>query len=140
MIRQGDVLLIPTKLPQKAKLKSVRTSHGLEETRGVQGDGAYKLLNEIQETAPAEDASAHSPSSSPVSSEGLRIAGERTGHAHELACDVYVQGEKEYAVLSTEATMTHQEHQHLKIPAGVYEVKIQREYVPVQRTVTGRWD
>lgn len=95
MIRQGDVLLIPTKLPQKAKLKS---------------------------------------------GEGLRIAGERTGHAHELACDVYVQGEKEYAVLSTEATMTHQEHQHLKIPAGVYEVKIQREYVPVQRTVIGRWD
>lgn len=72
--------------------------------------------------------------------EGLRIAGERTGHAHELACDVYVSGDREYAVLNQKSTMTHQEHKHLQIPAGIYEIRIQREYIPVQRTTSGRYD
>ena len=95
MIRQGDVLLIPAKLPEKAELQSV---------------------------------------------EGLRIAGERTGHSHELACNLYKLGDREFATLKKAEIMTHQEHAHLTIPAGVYEIRIQREYVPLQRSVGGRYD
>lgn len=72
--------------------------------------------------------------------EGLRVAGERTGHSHELACDIYTKKDKEFAVVEKESTMTHQEHKHLQIPAGVYEIRIQREYVPLQREVSGRYD
>ncbi len=72
--------------------------------------------------------------------EGVRIAGERTGHAHELACDVHIMGDREYAVLSKSAIMTHPEHKHLKIPPGVYEIRVQREFVPSRNTVSGRWD
>jgi hypothetical protein len=64
--------------------------------------------------------------------EELRIAGERTGHTHVLLAKVYrIQKEaivKTYAYLATMAVLTHQEHTHVPVPEGWWEVRQQREY------------
>jgi hypothetical protein len=72
--------------------------------------------------------------------------GEATGHAHVVSGSglELVEWERprrwaaperrRYLVVEAEATLVHQEHLPLVVPAGVYEVRRQREYRP-QRAV-----
>lgn len=94
MIRQGDVLLIPTPAPKSP-------------LRAIDGSGA------------------------PLA--GVRIEGERTGHAHELAGRVYDAGHRRLIFLERPTPLTHQEHRHVEVPAGWWEVRAQREFVPQSR-------
>jgi hypothetical protein len=67
---------------------------------------------------------------------GIRIAGERTGHAHELIGSVAVDGDREYVLGGN--TLTHQEHRHHVTEPVWYEVRLQREHVAQQQRQ--RWD
>jgi hypothetical protein len=109
---------------------------GRVDTRGQirQGD---VLLVPIDE--PAAPVRAVGPDGQPLA--GVRIAGERTGHAHELAGRVYDSGPGRRVVfLERPAALTHQEHRHVDVPAGWWEVLTQREYVPLERRTARRWD
>jgi len=64
---------------------------------------------------------------------GVRIAGERTGHAHELAGAVFDAPAGRFVRLDAPAPLTHPEHRHVTVPAGWWEVRVQREYVPAER-------
>ena len=64
--------------------------------------------------------------------------GEATGHAHvivddraELRREAFWNGRR-FVVVEEGATVAleHDEHDTLSVPAGVYEVRIQREYSP----------
>ncbi len=75
---------------------------------------------------------------------GVRVEGERTGHAHELAGRVYDHADgRRLLMLERPGTLTHQEHAHVEVPAGWWEIRQQREHVPEaapgQRTGR-RWD
>jgi hypothetical protein len=60
---------------------------------------------------------------------GLRVEGERTGHAHVLPGEVYETPERRRVVRLHEPTpITHEEHKHLVVPEGWWEVRIQREW------------
>lgn len=73
--------------------------------------------------------------------EGLRVEGERTGHFHHLPGQMFDVGENRRAILLREtATLTHQEHAHIEVPPGWWEVRLQREWVPSTRRQTRRWD
>ena len=62
--------------------------------------------------------------------------GEVTGHAHAISTldfevEAYEVAGKTYLRVQGEpATLKHEEHAHLQIPVGDYEVVIQREYTP----------
>lgn len=58
--------------------------------------------------------------------------GEVTGHHHTLtAGTVYgTLGGRQWVVLDEPTELQHQEHAPLVIPAGIHEVRIQREYSP----------
>jgi hypothetical protein len=61
--------------------------------------------------------------------------GEVTGHAHRLEKqsqgEVFAIGEQLFLdVLGDSATIVHEEHGPITLPHGLYEVRIQREYVP----------
>ncbi len=60
--------------------------------------------------------------------------GEVTGHRHRIShgnAELYERDGTLYLrVLSPEATLTHEEHQAVTIPAGNWMVRIQREYEP----------
>lgn len=72
--------------------------------------------------------------------------GEITGHHHDIIGDVQIfkqEGEHKGTLVgegnglltiqvNSEATLTHQEHDHLIIPKGTYEVVMQREYDVVE--------
>lgn len=71
----------------------------------------------------------------PVKREGELVLarGEATGHAHRLAEPsgrLFVLGGSRYLVLGEPGWLTHEEHATLELPAGRYEVRIQREYTP----------
>ena len=68
---------------------------------------------------------------------GVRIAGERTGHAHELAARVYDDGDRRVVFLERPEVLTHQEHRHIEVPAGWWEVRLQREHVPARGPAMG---
>lgn len=70
---------------------------------------------------------------------GLRVAGERTGHAHELPARIYEDDGRRLLFLERPTALTHQEHAHVEVPAGWWEVRTQREFTP-QRQTSGRWD
>jgi hypothetical protein len=71
---------------------------------------------------------------------GLRIAGERTGHAHELPGEVYeTRAGRRVIAVRKPTILTHQEHKHLLVPEGWWEVRIQREWIP-SRGPVGRFD
>jgi hypothetical protein len=80
--------------------------------------------------------------------QGLRVEGERTGHAHVLRARVYntvnpfaavaKQAPKRVLFLERPDTMTHQEHGHAPVEAGWWEPRIQREHVGAQQV--NRWD
>jgi hypothetical protein len=60
--------------------------------------------------------------------------GEVTGHSHRISegkAQLYEKGGTLYLqVLSDTATLTHEEHNAIKIPHGNWMVRIQREYEP----------
>lgn len=63
--------------------------------------------------------------------------GEITGHAHKLqdpaSGQVFSVGENMYLeVLADRATIVHEEHGPVTLPRGGYEIRIQREYSPVE--------
>lgn len=66
------------------------------------------------------------PNGRPLAS--LRIEG-RSGHAHVLPASVYEVGNRRLVFLDRPAALEHQEHRHVPIPAGWWEVSLQREYV-----------
>ena len=68
------------------------------------------------------------------------VAGDRTGHAHELAGHVYEVGARRGVLLERPEVLTHQEHRHIEVPASWWEVRTQREYVPIQRRSRRRYD
>ncbi len=68
---------------------------------------------------------------------GIRIAGERTGHAHQLVGAVAVAGEREFVKGGN--VLSHQEHEHIATAPQWYEVIVQREHVPA-RAPQPRWD
>lgn len=60
--------------------------------------------------------------------------GEVTGHSHRISQGEALLTERDgvlyLSVFSEDATLAHEEHHHLSIPYGSYEVRIQREYEP----------
>jgi len=60
--------------------------------------------------------------------------GELTGHAHRISAgtaELYTKGNVLYLrVLSTQATLSHEEHHDIQIPQGNWKIRIQREYEP----------
>lgn len=66
---------------------------------------------------------------------GIVLAeGEVTGHAHRLSANIgalFKYDKKTYLrVTKDRAALTHEEHGKIELPAGDYEVEIQREYKP----------
>lgn len=68
---------------------------------------------------------------------GIRIAGERTGHAHQLVGAVAVAGQREY--IRGGNVLSHEEHGHVATAPQWYEVRVQREHVPAAPPQR-RWD
>ena len=63
--------------------------------------------------------------------------GEITGHAHKLqdpaSGQVFSVGSNMYfEVFAERATIVHEEHGPVTLPRGGYEIRIQREYSPVE--------
>ncbi|MEW6491373.1 MAG: hypothetical protein AB1589_02305 [Cyanobacteriota bacterium] len=60
--------------------------------------------------------------------------GELTGHKHRISDGQAELYEKEgtlyLSVLSTTATLTHEEHNPIQVPQGNWMIRIQREYEP----------
>jgi len=78
------------------------------------------------------------PSGETTRCEVLTLAyGEATGHSHTLypaveggiVNEVIVNG-KCFIQVETDFFLRHQEHRELRIPPGVYEIIIEREYDP----------
>lgn len=73
---------------------------------------------------------------------GLRVPGERTGHAHVLEAEVYEREDGSRLLALTEPRMlTHEEHGAIEVPAGWWEPRLQREFTPSSRpTPRARFD
>src|SRR5262245_59409498 len=60
--------------------------------------------------------------------------GEVTGHAHAIAEPgvqiLEYEGTRYIRVPKEGARLSHEEHRQIAVPAGDYEVRIQREYIP----------
>ncbi len=70
-------------------------------------------------------------SSTRVESEGLRVPGERTGHAHVLPAEVHDVGlGRRLLRLEVPTPITHEEHAPIEVPAGWWEPILQREWTP----------
>lgn len=64
----------------------------------------------------------------------VKIAGERTGHAHVLPAQHILARQAgamvlTYAYLSAMQVLTHQEHAHIEVTEGWWEVRQQREFL-----------
>ena len=66
-----------------------------------------------------------------VKKDNIIAYGEVTGHKHQfLNNQVSVfknKDEQQYVDVQQEAVLQHEEHAHLKVPKGIYQVIIQRE-------------
>lgn len=65
--------------------------------------------------------------------ECILARGEVTGHAHRVvdeAAAIVEAAERRYLVLGRPAILAHEEHAHLAVPAGTYEVRTKRVYAP----------
>lgn len=62
--------------------------------------------------------------------------GEATGHHHALEtedpADWWKRGEEQFVSVAAGASLTHQEHAAIELPAGAYRVTRQREYSPTE--------
>lgn len=60
--------------------------------------------------------------------------GEVTGHCHaieEKGCEMYVADDgRVYLTIEEETEIKHDEHEAIKLPAGIYTYVPQREYTP----------
>jgi hypothetical protein len=61
--------------------------------------------------------------------------GEATGHAHAISSPHAVllsddETDQRFLRLAAEAILGHEEHAPILLPAGTYEIRRQREYVP----------
>jgi len=60
--------------------------------------------------------------------------GEATGHAHRMidgTSALFEFDEERYLVIQDElATLSHEEHKEIQLPAGHYRVLIQEDYTP----------
>lgn len=71
---------------------------------------------------------------------GVRVEGERTGHAHVLPAAVYdADGGRRLALLERPGQIEHPQHGVAEVPAGWWDVRVQREHVPA-RAPAGRYD
>lgn len=70
---------------------------------------------------------------------GLRVEGERTGHSHTLEARVYDADGRRLLFLERPTPLTHPEHGTTAVPAGWWDVRVQREHVP-EATPSGRYD
>ena len=62
------------------------------------------------------------------------LAGEATGHHHRLNGGMILErGEEVYLKVADTATVTHEEHSTIELPAGDYQITRQREYDPYER-------
>jgi len=86
-----------------------------------QGDVLLKEIRAIPENA------------KPVNDLVLAL-GEATGHSHRLSGKTVqvFQGSdgKKFVRAGTETVLVHDEHKHIPLMEGLYEVKLQREYSP----------
>lgn len=72
---------------------------------------------------------------------GLRVPGERTGHAHRLPAEVYDTDRGRLLRVEEGAVLTHDEHAPIAVPAGWWEPRLQREFTPASRpTPRARFD
>jgi hypothetical protein len=71
---------------------------------------------------------------------GLLVAGERTGHAHRLPARVYDTPAGRVLFLERPTPITHEEHAHIEVPAGWWEITLQREYAPRRKLSRSRVD
>lgn len=60
--------------------------------------------------------------------------GEQTGHSHRITAGeaaLFKFEDKTYLKIQSDlATLSHQQHGELQLPAGNYEVQIQRQHTP----------
>ena len=59
--------------------------------------------------------------------------GTSTGHAHRIkakTAQIFTVGETRYLVTKRPATLAHEEHGPMTIAPGVFEVRIETDYVP----------
>lgn len=60
--------------------------------------------------------------------------GETTGHAHRVeavdTADYWKAGDQTFLTLAEPATIEHEEHGHIELPAGNYEIRIVKEVDP----------
>jgi len=79
------------------------------------------------------------PENTEVKKDMIVAEGEVTGHMHEvISPDATVYVDKEGNIfLDAEkgATVTHQEHHKVDVPPGKYDIKIVREYDPLENEV-----
>ncbi len=62
---------------------------------------------------------------------GLRVPGERTGHAHVLPAEVYEDDAGlRFLHLQEPGVLTHEEHGAKEVPAGWWSPRLQREFSP----------
>lgn len=66
--------------------------------------------------------------------------GEATGHSHAIAsksATLYAHGDVRYLHAKRPVALRHEEHARIDIPAGLYRIIRQVEYMPTElRTVT----
>jgi len=71
-----------------------------------------------------------------VKTDKIVAEGEATGHMHEVIDDdatVFVDKDGSIFLSAPKgASVTHQEHHQINIPAGEYDIKIVREYDPLE--------
>jgi len=64
---------------------------------------------------------------------GLRVPGERTGHAHTLPAEVHETSGGTMLYLDEPTDLVHDEHDSVSVPAGWWEPRLQREFTPTSR-------
>ncbi len=69
--------------------------------------------------------------------------GEVTGHAHAIVDREAVlyegDGDDRFLEVASPVTVTHEEHDAIDLPPGVYQVVRQREYTPKPSNRDARW-
>lgn len=64
---------------------------------------------------------------------GLRVPGERTGHAHILPAEVHETATGTLLYVDEPTELTHDEHESVTVSPGWWEPRLQREFTPSSR-------
>jgi hypothetical protein len=84
-----------------------------------QGDVFLRKIDKIPENAKEKD--------------NILAQGETTGHKHKIINGkVFSANNQQYVLAEQKTELAHEEHGEIEIPEGSYEVKIQREYNPIE--------